>query len=136
MYLYDPTITQSLSYQHTLNLAASTAAINDVAVYNEDDSHIYMAIATENNVQIYLWKGTVTPSGAFYAKGILNTTSTTTVNTLCWWVDETNPLYAAYLATVMWAIMSIFMVYHKPIHLTLSVPLTLDQVHLLLCCGM
>ena len=94
MYAYDPTVTPSLSYKQTLTFRGT---INDVAVYNQDDSHIYLAIATPNNIQIQLWNGTVQPSGSFIALGSFATTST--VNTLAWWVDATNPLYSAYIAT-------------------------------------
>ena len=97
MYAYDSTNTPSLSFQQTLTLAPTASAINDVALYNRDDSHIYLAIATQNNVQIYGWDGTVTPSGVFTGLGYLATSSA--VNTLAWWVDTTNPTYAAYLAT-------------------------------------
>lgn len=92
MYVYDPTTTPSLSYKQTLNLASETGVINDVALYNKDDTNIYLAIATQNNVQIQLWDG-----NQFNLLDILVTTSN--VNTLCWWVDGTNPDYAAYLAT-------------------------------------
>lgn len=92
MYLYDPTSTSSLSYLQTLNLSTETSSINDVAVYNKDDNHIYIAIAAPNLVQIQLWNGS-----QFQVLDTLDT-NTATVTTLSWWVDTTNPSYAAYLA--------------------------------------
>jgi hypothetical protein len=93
-YVFDPTVTPSLTYIQSLVLTNQTINIQNIAVYNKSDNELYLAIVTQNSIQIKLWNGS-----SFISKGILDTTSSGTVTCVSWWVDSLNVNYVAYLAT-------------------------------------